>query len=143
MPEFHAGFHNDDLTLAFLAELSHRIVGADDDVDETEEFFVGRLCPPERLLAAGFIDEEGRRTERYQEALRVALRVLPSISLDDKRVIIDDLLAVGLVDGELHPKETQVVFHGARMLGLSTEELDQILDSHPAISVIDPGDPEP
>jgi len=142
MPEFHAGFHSDDLTLAFLAELAHRIVAADDDVDETEEFIVGKLCPAERLLAAGFIDETGRRTDRYQEALRAALRVLPSMPLDEKRILIDDLLAVGLVDGDLHPRESQVVFHGARMLGLSDEDLDEILDSHPAIGPVDPGDPE-
>ena len=142
MPEFHAEFHQDDLTLVFLNELVARVVAADDDIDETEVFFLGRLCPPERLVSAGFQDALGQPTERYHEALRMAMRVLPSLALDDKRVLVDELIAASLVDGHLHPRETQVVFHAARMLGMSDDDLDSVLDSHPAINPIDPGDPE-
>ena len=87
MPEFHAGFHQDDLTLAFLAELAHRVVAADDDVDETEEFIVGRLVPAERLHAAGFIDDTGKRTDRYQEALELINRA--RAAAPDNAAIID------------------------------------------------------
>ena len=142
MPEFHTQFHQDDLTLVFLCELVARVVAADDDIDETEAFFLGRLCPPERLVAAGFHDAAGEPTERYHEALRAALRVLPMLPLDEKRILMDELLAAGLVDGHLHPLETRVVFHAARMLGMSDEDLDTVLDTHPAIEKIDPGDPE-
>ncbi len=134
-------FHLDDLKLALQYDLVRRIVTADDQVEDAEDAYLARLCPPETLRAAGFQDDHWQPTARLAEAVAEARRVLPGLPREDKRVLMDACVNACVVDGALHARETVELQRAATVLGLSDDDLDAILDSHPAVGVIVLDDP--
>jgi len=136
-------FTLDDLKLAFVYDLVHAIVTADDNVRDVEDEFLAGLCPPDRMAAAGFLNDLWQTTERYEQAFAEALEILPDRPLAERWVLLDGCLEACIIDDFLDPREAEFLRRAAILLGLSDDEFDHYLDGHPAVGRIDTEELEP
>jgi uncharacterized tellurite resistance protein B-like protein len=119
-----------DLRLAFAYHVVHQIVGADQTLDASELRFVKHRFPASKLQRAGFLDASGGLTTRYTRAAGEAVIELPTrLTRLEKLAVLDLLLDASLADGEFHPAEGRLLLHAARLLGLSTADVDAHLST--------------
>lgn len=111
------------LQLAFAWHLSQQVVDADGLVHPAESEFLDRHFPREKLAAHGLIDDQGRFTDAFGEAVEQALTVLPgALSIDDKRRLMGILAEAARAEGHTAEAESNVLIVAARILGLRPDE---------------------
>jgi uncharacterized tellurite resistance protein B-like protein len=121
------------LKLAFAYHIVQRIVGADDKLARGEVKFLEQRFPAALLARTGFLSPEGTFTEHFQRATSEALIALPSrLNKEEKLGMIDLLFEATLADDEFHASEGKVLVHAARLLDLTTDELDAHLSTRRA-----------
>jgi uncharacterized tellurite resistance protein B-like protein len=120
----------DVLELAFTRHVLAEIAHADDELVTAEEALMERLCPSERLVQAGLLDENGQPTHLWQTARAQALERLPlERSLDDRLALVTRFLEMAVVDGHLHRDEGSLLFRAAQLLAITPHQFDVHLDS--------------
>lgn len=134
----------DLLRLAFKKGILDEIARADRVFTDEEQRLVDRLCPPDELRAAGFLDASGQLTSWFhtrraeaREVLRRELRTLHRLDL------LTELLELCLVDGQLHRDEGSLLLRAARELAIDTHTLNAHLDTlDQVVGTVDLGEPE-
>lgn len=126
-----------DLKLAFQYHLVLRIVTADDDVANNEDAYIAALCPPKRMIEAGFFDKAWQVTPVYQVALKHAQRALPKLPREERQALLSSCVTACLIDGRLHPAEVACLRQAAFELAFTIAEFDSYLDQHPVVGKID------
>lgn len=118
----------DALRLAFQLYAVDLVVDADDITTKAEAAFRDRLFPDATLRQHGFVDADGRRTPRFQEAAVRALDVLPrQLTELQKQELVARVFDAAVVDDEFRLGEGSVVLMAARLLGIDDESLDSYL----------------
>jgi uncharacterized tellurite resistance protein B-like protein len=118
------------LELAFLRHVLHDLAAADRVLVDAEQALIARLCPPDRLRAAGLVDEAGAGTPRGEALRQRALDELPSrLSLEARCALITQLVELCVVDGQIDRAEGSLLFTASQLLGLRTSEFDAHLDT--------------
>jgi uncharacterized tellurite resistance protein B-like protein len=109
------------LKLALTLQAARMIVHADDEVSPAETTALRRFFPPDRLEKAGFVNPEtGHLNRAYTEARLAAVEVLPEkLSLAEKQDIVMTLHEICLSDGQVDPRESEVIRQVADLLGLN------------------------
>ncbi|MEQ1504081.1 MAG: hypothetical protein ABMB14_17695 [Myxococcota bacterium] len=106
------------LAFAYLATLE--LVGADAHVGLEELAFVHRRFPLDRLVAAGFVDGDGRTTPALHEARARATLALPArLSLADKLALLALVADASAADGVLSPEEADALSALAQLLDVA------------------------
>jgi len=118
------------LKTAFALHVARMIVEADEVLDYDEMHVIERAFPSSRLRALGFLDDSGRFTSRYDDALARALQVLPrEVTLAEKLELVTLFHRTCMADGDLDPREVKVLHHAAEMIDLSAASLARHLDA--------------
>jgi hypothetical protein len=126
-------FEDDDLELAFQLHVFDEVIAADAVQTEREKEFLDLCFPSEVLRTAGFVDEAGARTPRFQAATAEALATLPGrLSLAAKLDLLEAIFRLAVVDRTFRIGEGTVLLQAARALGLSDEDFDRFLSRRPA-----------
>lgn len=132
------------LKLAFKKGILDELARADLRTTPEEQGLIDRLCPPEALRAAGFVDDEGGltawfHTRRIEAAERLSTELRTLHRLD----LITEFLELCVVDGQLHRDESSLLVRVARELGIEPHVLNahlDTLDEH--VGNVDVGEPE-
>ena len=118
------------LKLAFAYHIVQRIIGADEKLARGEIRFLEQRFPTALLTRAGFLAPDGTFTEVFQRATSEALIALPvRLNKEEKLGLVDLLFEATLADDEFHVAEGKVLVHAARLLDLSSAELDAHLST--------------
>lgn len=88
------------------------VLAADGIMHEAEREFLDRA-----MTRLGLTEEE-RKQVMYFENAEGAAESLRGLSEEDRRKVVDDLVAAALVDGKLSPHETAIVKRIREALGL-------------------------
>ncbi len=117
------------LRTAFTMHALKVVAEADEIIDWDEVQIICSVCSQQELRALGFVDDEGRTTRAYAQAVERALEVLPrEITLHDKLELITVLHRTSLADGQLDPREFDALCRAASLIDLSASSLAQHLD---------------
>jgi len=134
----------EQLKLAFAYSIVEEIVGADEKVDEAERRYLAEVFPSITLESCGFLDDQGELNDDYRAAVAASLEVLANaLPLAKKFELIDMFMGASLADGEFHHEEGNVMVWASRLLGISSSELDQHLESLADVGSVDLDEPEP
>jgi uncharacterized tellurite resistance protein B-like protein len=120
-------FHLGELKLAFSYHLVNQILGADGQVVPAEARFFKRVFPQALLEQSRFV-EDGKFTQRWNDACGEALLRLPELPVSDRQKIIAGLFKAALADDVFEFSEEAVMSRAARLLGLSSHEYDEVMD---------------
>lgn len=122
------------LTLAFRLHVAELIVGADTEIQPEETEHLRFLFPRARLREAGFVDEEGARTDAYAEAAMEALDVLPDTLGDPAKVqLLTEFMGAVLADGDFDRTEGVALVSAAHLLEMPDALIQDFLDAHLAL----------
>ena len=80
------------LQLAFTIHMAEQILGSDLDIVDSEAAWLHATFPPELLRQTGFVDDDGKRTERYTEARDRAVVELPHALHEVDKLAVMELL---------------------------------------------------
>jgi len=117
------------LQLAFTLHMADQIVSADADLADAERAWLHERFPPEMLAATGFLDDEGRLGQAYEEARDEALVTLPQeLPTSGKWQIMEDLVHAAAADGILAPAEADALGHAAAILGVADADWAQHIE---------------
>lgn len=107
----------DRLRAAFLYHYTQEVMLADQRLHKQEVTLLEGLNP--QMIAAGLMDADGTLRDDYEAAFETAEITLKA-RLDEpaRRSLLDQLLQVMAVDGDLDPKEWKVVARAAEALDL-------------------------
>ncbi|TNE90049.1 MAG: hypothetical protein EP330_09480 [Deltaproteobacteria bacterium] len=131
------------MKMALGYKIATDIVEADENVDPAERAFIMKKFPYAELMEAGFVSPSGEPTPRLQTFLDDALVAFPTeVPLEERLQMLDDFIDAVTADGELNEGEARILRQGATMLGLSEEQIDERMEAHPAVGVVELGDPE-
>lgn len=87
------------------------------------------LCPEEALQKAGLLDEHAQRTPAWEAAHAEACERLPrELAQEEKLRFVSSIFESIVRDGHLEREESAVLLSAATCLGLSSSELDALLD---------------
>ncbi|MBX2802685.1 MAG: TerB family tellurite resistance protein [Myxococcales bacterium] len=123
-----------ELQLAFAYGHMLDVIGSDTVVDPSELSFLRGTFPDELLRTCGFLDPEGRFTQRFVQAREEAGRSLPSrLTQGQKLALVELLVGAAASDGVLAAEEADALHAAARSLGLGDEawqsHFDQLVAS--------------
>ena len=138
------GFELEVLALAFARHVLDDLALADRERTAEELALIERICPPERMRAAGLVDADGRFTPAWTEARAQALERLPNeLSHEGKMGLLTTFFEMCVVDGHIDRDEGSILFQTATLLGIRPSELDAHLDTLTEhVGTIELGDPE-
>lgn len=120
-------FHLGELKLAFSYHIVNQILGADGKVVPAEARFFKRVFPQALMEQSRFV-EEGQFTQRWHDACGEALLRLPTLPVADRQKIVEGLFKAALSDDVFEFSEEAVMARAARLLGLSADDYDDVLD---------------
>ena len=136
-----SGFEHDELRLALTFHLVETIITADGEMFAGEVGFLHRSARAEDLVAAGFVDDKGQLTPRFDEARSAALLSLPArLSLKEKLDLLSLCMQAVLADGQADAYELVHLRVAAKILGLSDTQLSAHLDTLADVGSVDDGD---
>jgi uncharacterized tellurite resistance protein B-like protein len=116
------------LELAFALYVVELILDADDVRTPAEQAYWESLFPADKLRAAGFVGDDGRRLSALDDAQSEALRRLPhTLATEDKLALLSSFYGAGMADGALHPAEMKVLSEGARFLAVPPAAFTQLM----------------
>ena len=131
------------LELALSWHLAQEVLVADLEFAESEQVWMTRHFPQSALESAGLADAGGARTPYFHDCVSEALISLPeTMSLEQKAAMIGVLFSATLADDDFHHQEGHVLVRAAKILGLSTGDLNQVLSSLEQVGDVDLPDPE-
>lgn len=116
-------FTVDELKLAFSYHIVNQILNSDGELVPAEAAFMRRAFPSRLFQQSGFVDEDGRYTQRWQDALGEALLELPvQLTVDQRLGILETFYQAAMADAELQYIEGTILVRAARLLGLRAEQ---------------------
>ena len=131
-------FAIDQLKLAFAYSIVEEIVDAGEEVDDAERKYLAETFPATSLASCGFLDENGKLNDDYRAAVEESLETLSgALALDDKFALVDIFMGASLADGEFHHEEGNVMVWAARLLGITSDQLDSHLDTIDEVGSVD------
>ena len=136
-------FSIDQLKLAFTYHIVNQILESDDEMVPAEARFLERTFPKEVLSGSGFVDEKGRYTARWQDALGEALLELPvRLSVEDRLTVLETFYQAAISDDDFQYIEGNILVRAARLLGLKPEQFTARLEQLIGTGSIDLPAPE-
>lgn len=118
-----AEFSLDELRLAFTFHITNQILESDGVVVPAEIRFLKRTFPHELFERSRFVDNEGRYTQRWQDALGEALLELPvRLSVDERLDLLEGFYSAAISDGGTQYIEGNILIRAARLLGLKPSQ---------------------
>lgn len=118
------------LRIAFAVRVARRIVDADGILDLSEIELLSRTFPNGVLRRVGFLDGRDLLTPEVDRAWRHALAELPRVlTLTEKLELVTLFHRTCDVDGDIHPRELDVLREAAAMLAVPRSTLDAHLGS--------------
>jgi uncharacterized tellurite resistance protein B-like protein len=120
----------DRLRIAFAVRVARRIVDADGVLDLSEIELLARTFPSALLHRAGFLDRRDLLTPAVDRAYREALAELPGVlTLTEKLDLVTLFHRTCDADGDIHPRELDVLRDAAAMLAVPRRTLDRHLST--------------
>lgn len=112
------------LKVAFAFHVAKMIVESDNDVDPREMTVMTDAFPRELLDGLDFVDENGRFTSEYHDAVVSALEVLPgTLSQSEKLRLVAIFTQASVADGQLKQRERALIIEAAAYLGVSADQV--------------------
>ena len=120
----------DRMRIAFAVRVARKIVDADGILDLTEIELLARTFPSALLRRAGFLDARDLLTPAVERAYRQALAELPQVlTLSEKLELVTLFHRTCDADGDIHPRELDVLREAAAMLAVPRPTLDTHLST--------------
>jgi uncharacterized tellurite resistance protein B-like protein len=117
------------LKVAFAYRVANMIAEADQEITDAEFDALSQFFPYELLGSFGFV-ENGGFTDVYHEAVTESLDELEArLSLHEKLGLVTLFVRMCYADGELHPREAELIKDAAELLGVSNMELNSHLQA--------------
>jgi uncharacterized tellurite resistance protein B-like protein len=136
-------FTVDQLKLAFTYHIVNQILESDDEVVPAEARFLRRTFPQELFESSGFVDAEGKYTQRWQDALGEALLELPvQLSVAERLKVLETFYQAAVADDDFQYIEGNILVRAAKLLGLRPEQFTARLEQLIGTGSIDLPAPE-
>ncbi len=136
-------FTVDQLKLAFTYHIVNQILESDDEVVPAEARFLERTFPKELFETSGFVDDEGKYTQRWQDALGEALLELPvQLTVTERLKILETFYQAAIADDDFQYIEGNILVRAAKLLGLRPEQFTARLEQLIGTGSIDLPAPE-
>lgn len=114
----------DRLKIAFAVQIAKRIAEADGMWDLGEVELLTRTFPTPMMQRAGFLDHRLQLMPEAQTLYRQALGELPRVlTMGEKLELLGLFYRTCSVDGEIHPRELDVLVESGAMLEVPHDQL--------------------
>jgi hypothetical protein len=131
------------LKTALSYKITTDIVVSDQDIDGSEQKLIFDRFPYEDMVASGLINKDGYKTPKLHKLVEEAIDTLPGVlSEEDRLQLFDGFIDVVAADDELQEGEAAALREAAVLLGLSDDAIDARMEAHPAVGVVELGEPE-